>query len=243
MKEVLARSVDALVVNKMKEPLKKNLSMYQIGGLPGHSILEHIFTLKTVLARLEEIGKGFVFLVVDIISFFDKENIYDCLETLETLNVNKKAVRMWYLMNMNTKIAVKTAFGMTEEAEVGDCLGQGTAGAGLVSAANLDLGLQKYFNNSPDVMHYGGVKIQPLSYQDDIATPCTNIDMAKSQAEKMSKMLKYKSLEAHHDKSGILVLGSEKYRDPMKHEAKCSPIYFHRTGLTGQKKVTPCSLL
>ena len=88
-------------------------------------------------------------------------------------------------MNRNTKIAVKTAFGMTEEAVVGDCLGQGTAGAGLVSAANLDLGLQKYFNNSPDVMDYGGVKIQPQIYQDGIATPCTNIDMAKSQADKM----------------------------------------------------------
>ena len=227
MKEVLARSVDALIVNKMKGPLTQNLSMYQVGGLPGHSILEHLFTLKTVLTRLQKIGKGFVFLVVDIISFFDKENIYDCLETLETLNVNKKAVRMWYLMNMNTKIAVKTAFGMTEEAEVGDCLGQGTAGAGLVSAANLDLGLQRYFNNSPDVMHYGDVKIQPLSYQDDVGTPCTDIEMARCQAQKMSKMLKYKSLEAHQDKSGILILGSNKYRDQMKCEAKYSPIYFN----------------
>ena len=59
---------------------------------------------------------------------------------------------MWYLLNMNTKIAVKTAFGVTGEAEVGDCLGQGTAGAGLVSAANLDLGLQKHFNTTNNVM-------------------------------------------------------------------------------------------
>ena len=68
---------------------------------------------------------------------------------------------MWFLMNKNTKISVKTAFGITEEAEAGDCLGQGTAGAGLVSAANLDLGLQSYFNNSPNVMHYGSVRVQP----------------------------------------------------------------------------------
>ena len=55
---------------------------------------------------------------------------------------------MWFMLNMNTKIAVKTAFGITEEVDVGDCLGQGTGGAGLVSAANLDIGLQKYFNTS-----------------------------------------------------------------------------------------------
>ena len=53
------------------------------------------------------------------------------------------------------KISVKTAFGVTNEANVGDCPGQGTSGAGLVSAANLDLGLQKHFNTSQNVMNYG----------------------------------------------------------------------------------------
>jgi hypothetical protein len=40
-------------------------------------------------------------------------------------------------------ISIKTSFGMTKESDVGDCLDQGTAGAGLVIAANLDIGLQK----------------------------------------------------------------------------------------------------
>ena len=64
---------------------------------------------------------------------------------------------MWYLLNKNPKIKVKTAFGMSEEANIGDCLGQGTRGAGLVSAANLDLGLQNEFNHSSDVFYYGNV--------------------------------------------------------------------------------------
>ena len=57
---------------------------------------------------------------------------------------------------------------MSKEAEVGDCLGQGKGGAGLVSAANLDLGLQRSFNKSKAVMMFGKVRIQPLSYQDDV---------------------------------------------------------------------------
>ena len=104
--------------------------MYQIGGLPGHSILEHLLTLKTVMARIEELKECVIFLIMDIISFFDKEDIYDCLETMEELEINKKTVRMWYLLNRNTRISVKTAFGMTMAAELGDCLGQGTSGAG-----------------------------------------------------------------------------------------------------------------
>ena len=103
MKEVLARCVDSLVVRQMKDALISRLSIYQVGGLPGHSILEHLLTLKTVLARMEQIGSGLIFLAMDIISFFDKEDIYDCLNTLEKLEVNKKAVRMWYLLNRNKK--------------------------------------------------------------------------------------------------------------------------------------------
>jgi hypothetical protein len=193
MKEVLARCVDALVVRQMKEALITRLSIYQVGGLPGHSTLEHLLTLKTVLARMEEIGGGLIFLSMDIISFFDKEDIFDCLDTLEKLKVNKKATRMWYLLNRDTKISVKTAFGLTKEADVGDTVGQGTAGAGLVSAANLDQGLQSHFNKSNQVMYYGNVRLQPLCYQDDVGTLCTNIEMVKCQANKMSKMLKEKN--------------------------------------------------
>ena len=81
---------------------------------------------------------------------------------------------------------------MSEEGEVADCLGQGTGGAGLVSAANLDLGLQRSFNNSEGVMDFGLVRIQPLSYQDDVGTICTSVEMARDQAHKMSEMIKNK---------------------------------------------------
>ena len=162
---------------------------------------------------MEEIGDGVLFLVMDIILFFDKEDIYDCLETMKHLGINKKAIRMWYLLNRDTKIRVKTAFGMSEEADVGDCLGQGTGGAGLVSAANLDLGLQNEFNHTSDIMYYGDVRIQPLSYQDDVGSLCTSVNIVRKQAQKMTKMLKHKILNACPDKSGFLALGSPTYID------------------------------
>ena len=165
---------------------------------------------------------------MDIISFFfDKEDIYDCLETMKHLGINEKAIRMWYLLNKNTKIRVKTAFGMTEEANVGDCLGQGTGGAGLVSAANLDLGLQNEFNHSSDVLYYGNVRIQPISYQDDVGSVCTSAKMVRKQAEKMTNMLKYKTLHAHPDKSGYLLLGSPTFINIIQDEIKQNPIYLN----------------
>ena len=70
MKQVMGRTVDALVVEKMKEPLVNCSSIYQVGGLPGHSIHEHLLTLKTVMALMQERKQGFIFLVVDFVSFF-----------------------------------------------------------------------------------------------------------------------------------------------------------------------------
>ena len=61
MKEVLARTVYALVVAKMKQPIIESSSIYQVGGLPGHSIHEHLLTLKTVMACKEKKYEGLIF--------------------------------------------------------------------------------------------------------------------------------------------------------------------------------------
>ena len=91
MKSVMARTVDAIVVGKMKETIVSSSSIYQVGGHPGHSINEHLLTLKTNMALKEENGEGLIFLVIDFVSFFDREDIFDCLGTLDLINVNKKA--------------------------------------------------------------------------------------------------------------------------------------------------------
>ena len=94
IKDVLARTVDALIVAKMKQPIVESSSIYQVGGLPGHSTEEHLLTLKTVMANNEKNNKGVMFLVIDFVSFFDREDIFDCLETLDKIKVNKKAKRI-----------------------------------------------------------------------------------------------------------------------------------------------------
>ena len=122
---------------------------------------------------------------------------------------------------------------MTKEESVGDCLGQGTAGAGLISAANLDQGLQKHFNESEEekddtvnhVMKIGKVRIQPIAYQDDVGSMCEDIEMLRKQADKLSKMTKEKVLDAHPEKSGILIIGSDKFKKKVEDELTKNPVY------------------
>ena len=150
---------------------------------------------------------------MDIIAFFDRELIYDFMQTLHNIGVNKKAARVWFKLNEGTEITVKTACGMTDTAVVGDCIGQGTAGAALVSQANLDQGLMEYFQDSQDEIMYGSVKIQPLAYQDDILKGNKDVISAQVGNMKLHNMLSSKGLEAHSDKTCVIVCGAKKYKD------------------------------
>ena len=71
----LPRTCEALVVSKMKECILKSSSTYQVGGQPGHSPEEHIFTIKSIWAMVLKEGSGLILTLVDIILFFDRENI------------------------------------------------------------------------------------------------------------------------------------------------------------------------
>ena len=70
--------------------------------------------------------------------FFDKESLIDCMNTLDKeAKVDNKSYRIWYKLNKKTKISVKTSVGDTDEKCIPDCLGQGSAGASLVSSLNI----------------------------------------------------------------------------------------------------------
>ena len=227
MKEhYLPRTVESLVVNKMKDDILAKSTIYQIGGKPGHSIDDHLFSMKSLIELMEARGQGMIFTFIDIIAFFDREDIYDVIETLLELGVNSTAARLWLKLNQNTQIRIKTSAGMTESAVVGDVIGQGTAWAALVSQLNLDHGLHTYFGGSKDEMYYGGVRCEYFAYQDDIGKPSEGVNEAQVENIKLSQMFKDKGLEAHPDKTCFVVFGSSTYKDTINRQLEANPLYF-----------------
>ena len=116
----------ALIFNQSKKDIFEQSSIYQIGGQSGHAPEEHVFTLKSIIGLMQSKGEGLILNIVDIILFFDREEILDVIEALENMKVNKKVLRLWYKLNNNTEIRVKTSVGMTEFAQVGALVGQGS---------------------------------------------------------------------------------------------------------------------
>ena len=125
-KDWLPRLVEGVIVDEMKDDILDGSSPYQIGGQPGHQPQEHLFTIKSIMAWYEHVGKLLMLQGFDISKFFDKEVLADVMDTLHGLGVDMKAYRTWCKLNNNTTIRVKTGVGYTEWSEEGPMIGQGT---------------------------------------------------------------------------------------------------------------------
>ena len=105
------------------------------------------------------------------------------------------------MMNSQTVIQVKTAGGVSDRAVTGENFGQGTAGAALVSALNLDCGVREQFGTSQQEAQYGKIRLQPLLYQDDVARGVVTVASARAGNEKMVAVTRSKQLQLNLDKS------------------------------------------
>ena len=113
---------------------------------------------------------------------------------------------------------------MSARGLAGPVTGQGGGGAALASALNLDRGLYTYFRGSKDEECYGEVRLQPLTYVDDILRGTTDINSLRAGNVKLNSVLIEKQLEAHPTKSCYLVYGSESFKAKCDLDSSDKPI-------------------
>ena len=146
------------------------------------------------------------------------------MESLHQAKINPKMYRVWFKMNQNTVIQVKTGAGMSGQGLAGPVTGQGGGGAALASALNLDLGLNSYFQGSRDEECYGGVRLQPLIYMDDTARASHSFEAMRAGNVKLAALMVEKQLQIHPKKSGYLLSGSEAFKAACRMEAEEDPV-------------------
>ena len=213
MKDWLPRLTEALTVNLMKEDILASGNKYQIGGIPGHRVEEHLIVVKSIIQRYIDLKSGVIIQLVDIEKFFDTEILRTVLTSLNEANVNKKAYRCWYKLNERTEITVATPVGLTKTAIVEEIVAQGSGGAALASGADIARGLEAQFSKSQDEISYGWVQMQPLAYQDDISRLASDVKSTKTGSVKISSMMDQKGLRCHPTKTVCIAIGTDKYRE------------------------------
>ena len=122
----MPRLVETLTADMMKDDIFKKCTKYQIGGVPGHRLEEHLVALKCIIGRYIAKGSGVIMQLVDIKKFFDKERLGTVMTSLSSANVNKKAYRCWYKLNQKTVFRVATPAGTTVSSEATDLVPQGS---------------------------------------------------------------------------------------------------------------------
>ena len=209
----------------MKWPLIDKSSMYQIGGQPGHRSEELVFILKSVIAKYRMEGKQVIIQSSDLEKFFDKEMLEDAMLTCIKRGANIKACRLWYNLNKNTKIRVRTGAGMTEYTEAGGIVGQGTIAGALVSQGVIDEGISANFApGGPDELNYGLVPMAPLIFMDDVIHGAETINDARRANVRMDRTVKQLNLNLNKDKTVCCVIGSYKQREKVKAELILNPL-------------------
>ena len=129
---------------------------------------------------------------------------------LYSANVDARAYRLFFLLNQNTRIRVRTGCGLTDWEEAGDGLGQGSGGAAKVSALNLDRKLDRMFRNSKQMIKYGGVRQQPYAFQDDALCMVEKITDLRVVVNDMDTVMSMMQVQPNKSKCGYLLLGPKK---------------------------------
>ena len=106
--------------------------------------------------------------------------IEDVYATSLKRGVNPKSIRIWYKLNQNTRIQVRTGAGLSKYTDVGAVVGQGTIAGALGSQAVLDQGISEYFSpGNGDELNYGTVAMAPLLFQDDLINATDSVQAAR----------------------------------------------------------------
>ena len=147
----------------------------------------------------------------DLSKFFDKEMIEDAILTCYKRGADPKACRLWFKINEGTRIRVRTGAGLSQFADAGAVVGQGTLGGALVSQAVLDEGISEEFApGGEDELTYGSVPLAPLLFQDDVLHAAEGVKEARSANLKMSRVVKRFNLTLNEEKSFCIAIGTKK---------------------------------
>ena len=224
MREWRSKLLESIVTEVMKDDIVNATPKMQLGGMPGASSVEHLLTLKTWMASKKQFRSDGIFQVFDMEKFFDKESLLDCMYTLDKkANIDQKCYRIWYKLNEDARISVKTSVGESKQSWVKDSIGQGSGGAALVSSLNLGCAIDDTFQNQASTK-IGNLGLNSLCFQDDISKLNDDLNEARRGCSLINETLVQKQLSINNDKCKYLIIGRPAYRKKVLSETSKTPL-------------------
>ena len=225
---------EALVMKKFSKRLMAKTPEFQIGGKKTYSTTEHLISLMMIMQRLDKEKGGGICMFVDVKTCFDVLQLSDALYECAKAGVIGKPLRVIKAYTEKVIISLEGDEDASRLVELMNCLGQGTCfaplGTGLTISSTLEEKMaeeevERLFDN-PDFSltpQVGPLTLHPIMFVDDIAKPAEGAEESKVMGVAVTNTLDDLKMEAHPDKSCLLVFGRK--REKIKEEVEDNPTY------------------
>ena len=158
-------------------------------------------------------------------TFFDSEDIYDCMNELAKSKVEGKTYRLIFKMNERIRIKIKTPVGTTETEEAGSGPSQGGVDAAILSSNSMGNGVRDTFTEDDKEVEYAGkIVLRPLTFMDDIGRLAADRNAAQYANDKLEDLMSSKGLAFNLDKSKFLIMGNKKSRRKIQSQLDREPL-------------------
>ena len=180
------------------------------------------------MSLYEKLDIPLIIQTFDISKYFDSEVLKDAMASLYEAGVKGKLYRLWFELNRETEIRVRTGVGTTQVAVVGETVAQGSIGGGLVSSLNLDVEVNNFFEGSMNEAGYSYIRFQPMILQDDLSRLCTSAESARTGIRRIEIIMKLKQLSLNVKKSSYIVCQNSSKSQEIKDDLLRNPILYDK---------------
>ena len=229
LKPWLPKGYEKMVMTKMEKKMFKNTPEYQVGGQKLGSTNEHLVSMITTMRRLEITQGGGYVVFMDIKACFDRIRLNDILFEAAQAGVVGKPLRCIKEYTEGLNIRIRGDPNPDRVRKITNSTGQGSGfapvGTSMVMAKTLENRIEERSEEEKKLIisEVSGVKLKPNFFVDDLAKNCGKVKEVKIMGEVISDTLNELRLDAHPEKSGVLMYGAE--IDKFKKELEDDPAY------------------
>ena len=223
LKNWAGKMMEKLVLEKAEKMLLRPTPEMQIGGQKQSSTIEHLMTVLTMAKISEKERTCLIVQLLDIVKCFDKVLLSDTLYDAAEAGLCGRGLRMIEKLHEDTKISL-TSDNKGRQRIIKNSTGQGTNWAPSGCSRSIAIANEKATEEINNEIKIQGKNVGTMIFVDDTARLATSTEMARDGGKVFTQALDELSLEAHPDKSRIVVMGSKALREKAKKELEENPV-------------------
>ena len=223
LKQWAGKVMEKLAMKKLNDQMAATMPKGQLGGVKKAQCVEHISSIFAMMRMKTKTGSGLVAELVDVKKCFDAQDLQDTLHSAVLAGASGKQIRVMQKLHDNTKIQL---IGDPNEREeiIKDSTGQGTNWAPLSCSLSMGQSFKAADDRMGNKFKMGDIEIDPLMFVDDALRLAGDAKAARQGGEVITEALDELGLQAHPDKSALLIVGTKKYKDKVMAELEKDPV-------------------